>query len=69
MKATLHAAENPRTKIGKIVGECMYVKYSALELPDDFIIYSQNLNPAIKHGVRPVQDYQAGRDLVKKLNQ
>jgi len=67
MKITIHAGENERTRIGKIVGTSMYVKAHGAELPDDFIIYSNDLNGTI-HGVRPVQDYQEARDLVQRIN-
>lgn len=68
MKATIHAGENPRTKVGKIIGEALYVKAKGKELPEDFIIYGENAD-GTKFGLRPVNDYQEARDLVKKLNQ
>ena len=66
MKATLHAGENEQSRIGKIVGDALYVKAQSQELPGDFIIYAENSN-GMKFGVRPVQDYQEGRELVEKL--
>lgn len=68
MKATIHAGENIRTKIGQIVGEGMYVKAWGKEIPEDFIIYAVN-SDGTKAGVRPVSNYQEARDLVKKLNE
>lgn len=67
MKATIHAAENERTRIGKIIGENIYVKAIGKKIPEDFVIYSVNADGR-KCGIKPCADYQEARDLVKKLN-
>jgi len=68
MRATIHAGENGRTFIGRIVGEnIIYVKANGKNLPEDFIIHSENAD-GTKFGVKPMHDYQEARDLVKKLN-
>jgi len=66
MRVSIHAGENERTRIGKIVGEGIYVKVVGKEIPEDFIIYSTNMDGTML-AVRPVQDYQEARDLVRKL--
>lgn len=70
MKATLHAGENVRTRIGKIVGDSMYIRVCATELPEGFIQYSENRNglKVTLFGVMPVSGYDDGMAIIRKLD-
>lgn len=70
MKATLHAGENVRTRIGKIVGDGMYIRVCATELPEGFIQYSENRygTKVTLFGVMPVSGYDAAMGILSKLN-
>ena len=66
-KAEIRAGENGRTRMGRIVGEGMYIHLRGIEIPEDFIIYAIDTG-GMKHAVKPAQDYQEARDLVRRLN-
>jgi len=70
MKATLHAPENVRTMIGKIIGDSLYIKVHSEELPEGFIQYGENRNgrKVTLFGVMPVNGYDAAMRIIRKLN-